>query len=67
MKAGNTTREVKKFKISPPVIAPVFKGLIVVQLVQSFSALHERELSTEADFLFCIGTTVEGAGGPGQN
>ena len=50
-----------------PVIAPVLEGLVVVQLVQSLSALHERELSTEADLLFCIGTTVEGAGGPGQS
>ena len=49
-----------------PVIAPVLKGFIVVQLVQPFPALHEGELSAEAYLLFCIGATVEGAGGPAQ-
>ena len=48
------------------MIAPILKGFIVVQLVQSFPTLHERELSAEADLLFCIGATVEGAGGPAQ-
>ena len=71
MKRGCKSREYnkggKKFRISLPVIASVLKGLIVVQLVQPFSALHERELSTEADLLFCIRTAVEGAGGPEQN
>ena len=49
-----------------PVIAPVLKGFIVVQLVQPFPALHEGELSAEAYLLFCIGTTVEGASGSAQ-
>ena len=49
-----------------PVITPVLKGFIVIQLVQPFPALHEGELSTEAYLLFCIGTTVEGASGPAQ-
>ena len=48
------------------MIAPVLKGFIVVQLVKSFPALHEGELSAEAYLLFCIGATVEGASGPAQ-
>ena len=49
-----------------PVITPVLKGFIVIQLVKPFPALHEGELSTEADLLFCIGAAVEGARRPKQ-
>ena len=48
------------------MVASVLEGFVVVEFVQSFPALHERELPAEADLLFCIGTTVEGAGGPAQ-
>ena len=48
------------------MIASVLEGFVVVEFVQSFPALHERELPAEADLLFCIGTTVEGARRPVQ-
>ena len=49
-----------------PVVASIFKGLVIVKFIQSLSALHEGELATEANFLFCIRPSVQGAGRPGQ-
>ena len=48
------------------MVASVLEGFVVIEFVLSFPALHERELPAEADLLFCIGTTVEGARRPVQ-
>ena len=48
------------------MVASIFKGLVIVKFIQSLSALHEGELATEANFLFGIGPSVQGAGRPGQ-